>query len=182
MFIIFLLLVSIIIMNMIVGLAISNITKIFVESGILRLRMTVELLKIIEDLMKSVENQCPCLLKGVAIIPQLRKPSTLKQRQSFNALEIEKKVYVCPNHINQNRNIRIEDEGQEIVLNAILPPWIIENVFKIKQKITSSSKSSTLFGTSKNQESVQYLKMKNEIEGLKKELNVLSGKLKRNKS
>lgn len=180
MFIIFLLLVSIIIMNMIVGLAISNITKIFVESGILRLRMTVELLKIIEDLMKSVENQCPCLLKGVAIIPQLRKPSTLKKqslRQSFNA-EIEKKVYVCPNHIKQNRNIRIEDEGQEIVLNAVLPPWIIENVFKIKQKITSKS---TLVPT-KNQESVQYLKMKNEIEGLKKELNVLSGKLKRNKT
>ena len=162
-------------MNMIVGLAISNITKIFVESGILRLRMTVQLLKIIEDLMKSVENTCPCLLKGVAIIPQLRKPSTFKQGRGSFMTEIEKKVYVCPNHLNKNRNIRIEDEGQEIVLNAVLPPWIIENVFKIKQKITSKS------SPPKVQESVQYLKMKNEIEGLKKELNVLSGKLRQNK-
>ena len=166
-------------MNMIVGLAISNITKIFVESGILRLRMTVQLLKIIEDLMKSVENTCPCLLKGVAIIPQLRKPSTFKQTKGSFMTEIEKKVYVCPNHLNQNRNIRIEDEGQEIVLDAVLPPWIIENVFKIKQKIASKSND---LSPPKIQESVQYLKMKNEIEGLKKELNVLSGKLRRNKS
>ena len=175
MFVIFLILVSIIIMNMIVGLAISNITKIFQESGILRLRMTVDLLKIMEDLMTSVEI-FPCLLKGIEIIPQLRKPSTLKEvrRGSFNT-EIEKKIYVCPNHIEKNRNIRMEDEGREIISNAKLPPWIIENVFKIKQniaKIESKQKS----------ESSQYLKMKNEIDNLRKEVSILSAKMNRNKS
>ena len=162
-------------MNMIVGLAISNITKIFQESGILRLRMTVDLLKIMEDLMTSVEKQLPCLLKGIEIIPQLRKPSTLKEvrRGSFNT-EIEKKIYVCPNHIEKNRNIRMEDEGREIISSAKLPPWIIENVFKIKQNIAKNE-------TKQKSESSQYLKMKNEIDNLRKEVSKLSAKMNRNK-
>ena len=65
-------LVSIIIMNMIVGLAINNITNIFQASGILRLQMTVGLIKIMEDFMGGLEKFVPCMKDGIKILPKLR--------------------------------------------------------------------------------------------------------------
>jgi hypothetical protein len=65
-------LVSIIIMNMIVGLAINNITNIFQASGILRLQMTVGLIKIMEDFMGGLEKFIPCMKDGIKILPKLR--------------------------------------------------------------------------------------------------------------
>ena len=65
-------LVSIIIMNMIVGLAINNITNIFQASGILRLQMTVGLIKIVEDFMGGLEKFIPCMKNGIKILPKLR--------------------------------------------------------------------------------------------------------------
>ena len=65
-------LVSIIIMNMIVGLAINNITNIFQASGILRLQMTVGLIKIMEDFMGGLEKFIPCMKNGIKILPKLR--------------------------------------------------------------------------------------------------------------
>ena len=70
--VIFLILVAIIIMNMIVGLAINNITNIFQASGILRLQMTVGLMKIIEDFIDGVDKFIPCLKNGIKILPKLR--------------------------------------------------------------------------------------------------------------
>ena len=59
-------------MNMIVGLAINNITNIFQASGILRLQMTVGLIKIIEDFMEGVDKLIPCLKNSIKILPKLR--------------------------------------------------------------------------------------------------------------
>jgi flagellar biosynthesis protein FlhB len=75
--VIFVILVSIIIMNMIVGLGINNITNIFQTSGILRLQMTFKLIKIIEDFMNALEKCMPCLIHGVKILPKIRKPSMI---------------------------------------------------------------------------------------------------------
>ena len=61
MFAIFLILVSIIIMNLLVGLAISNITNVFQKSGILRLKITVSLVKMMEDILVALESQMPML-------------------------------------------------------------------------------------------------------------------------
>ena len=66
--VIFLILVAIIIMNMIVGLAINNITNIFQASGILRLQMTVGLMKIIEDFIDGIDKFIPCLKNGIKIL------------------------------------------------------------------------------------------------------------------
>ena len=59
-------------MNMIVGLAINNITNIFQASGILRLQMTVGLIKIMEDFMGGLEKFVPCMKDGIKILPKLR--------------------------------------------------------------------------------------------------------------
>ena len=59
-------------MNMIVGLAINNITNIFQASGILRLQMTVGLIKIMEDFMGGLEKFIPCMKDGIKILPKLR--------------------------------------------------------------------------------------------------------------
>ena len=61
MFAIFLILVSIIIMNLLVGLAISNITNVLQKSGILRLKITVSLVKMMEDILVALESQMPML-------------------------------------------------------------------------------------------------------------------------
>ena len=66
-------LVSIIIMNLLVGLAISNITTVFQTSGILRLKMTITLVKIMEDMMLSIEKMAPCLIRGIQIVPDKTK-------------------------------------------------------------------------------------------------------------
>ena len=57
---------------MIVGLAINNITNIFQASGILRLQMTVGLIKIMEDFMGGLERFIPCMKNGIKILPKLR--------------------------------------------------------------------------------------------------------------
>ena len=57
---------------MIVGLAINNITNIFQASGILRLQMTVGLIKIMEDFMGGLEKFIPCMKNGIKILPKLR--------------------------------------------------------------------------------------------------------------
>ncbi len=61
MFAVFLILVSIIIMNLLVGLAISNISNVFQKSGILRLKITVSLVKMMEDLIVAMESKMPFL-------------------------------------------------------------------------------------------------------------------------
>ena len=59
-------------MNMIVGLAINNITNIFQASGVLRLKMTVGLIKIMEDFMEGLDKFIPCMKNGIKILPKLR--------------------------------------------------------------------------------------------------------------
>ena len=56
-------------MNLLVGMAISNITKTFQNSGLLRLKMTIEMIKILEDLMVSVFKCLPFLIRGLQIVP-----------------------------------------------------------------------------------------------------------------
>ena len=34
--------------------------------------------------------------------------------------EIEKKVYICPNQLIKSHNVRIDDDGQEIILRGHL--------------------------------------------------------------
>ena len=48
-FVLFLLLVALIVMNLLVGLAISNITEQFVSAGINRLRLTVILVQMLDQ-------------------------------------------------------------------------------------------------------------------------------------
>ena len=45
--------------------------------------------------------------------------------KSEKNVEIEKKIYICPNNAIQNRNVRMDDNGTEIILNHVLNPWII---------------------------------------------------------
>ena len=54
-----------------------------------------------------------------------RKPS-MKSKKN---LDEEKKIYICPNSATQNRNVRIDDNGTEIILNHVLNPWIIGQFF-----------------------------------------------------
>ena len=54
-----------------------------------------------------------------------RKPS-MKSKKN---LDVEKKIYICPNSATQNRNVRIDDNGTEIILNHVLNPWIIGQFF-----------------------------------------------------
>ena len=56
-FVLFLLLVSIIVMNLLVGLAISNITEQFVSAGVHRLRLTVILLQMLDKAISAVNNR-----------------------------------------------------------------------------------------------------------------------------
>ena len=69
-FIIFIILVSIAIMNLLVGLAITNITTVFQTSGILRLKITITLVKIVEDMMLSAQKIAPFLISGIQILPK----------------------------------------------------------------------------------------------------------------
>ena len=57
---------------MIVGLAINNITNIFQKSGILRLQMTVRLIKIIEDFLMAFQKIIPLFASNVKLMPKLR--------------------------------------------------------------------------------------------------------------
>ena len=88
--------------------------------------------------------------------------------KSEKKLEIvEKKIYICPNNSTQNRNVRIDDNGQEIILNDVLSPWIIVNVFKIKQT-TKSSKNAQA-----DEERKTLLQIRNDINQLHREISVL---------
>ena len=49
--------------------------------------------------------------------------------KSKKNLDVEKKIYICPNSATQNRNVRIDDNGTEIILNHVLNPWIIGQFF-----------------------------------------------------
>lgn len=59
-YVLFLLLVSVIIMNLLIGLAISNITAQFQNAGVYRLKMTVELTQVLEDVVTAVRRFCLC--------------------------------------------------------------------------------------------------------------------------
>lgn len=72
MFVLFLLLVSIIIMNLLVGLAISNITKQFQTAGVYRLKMTVLLIRMIEDVLRVFRQIFPFCLRNSQLFPYLR--------------------------------------------------------------------------------------------------------------
>lgn len=139
------------------------IFKFFQILGILRLQMTVGLVKIIEDFMTYL----PCFKKGIKIFPKIRKPSTAvnKTNQIGN-----KKIYICPNKTEAKRNVRIDDHGVEIILNSVLSPWIIENIFKIKT-LANNSEEFTI-------KKEQFLKLVKDMNSIKKELSIMSTKLK----
>ena len=96
----------------------------------------------------------------------------------MSKVEVNKQIYICPNNPNKNRNVRIDDQGTEIILNHKLNPWIIANIFKIK-----GPKSGALDSKSKQESfnSVQLMKIKNDMTNLRREMNLMSSKFKRKK-
>ena len=100
--------------------------------------------------------------------------------KSEKKLEIvEKKIYICPNNSTQNRNVRIDDNGTEIILDHVLNPWIIANIFKIKKP--SPDAMSVSGTTSSTIDQGQYLKLKTDLNNLRKEMSLMSSKLRRRK-
>lgn len=70
-FTLFLLLVSIIIMNLLVGLAISNITSQFQTAGVYRLKMTVVLIGVIEEVIGGIIRFFPCCFGNTQLFQYL---------------------------------------------------------------------------------------------------------------
>ena len=71
-FVLFLLLVAIIVMNLLVGLAINNITEQFVSAGVNRLRLTVVLVQMLDQAFASIHRNSLfdqlTLLKQVLVV------------------------------------------------------------------------------------------------------------------
>ena len=63
--------------------------------------------------------------------------------KSKKNLDVEKKIYICPNSATQNRNVRIDDNGTEIILNHVLNPWIIGQFFQSVTKYRKVASSNT---------------------------------------
>merc|ERR1719242_526352 len=114
-------------MNLLVGLAITNITTVFQTSGILRLKITITLVKIVEDMMLSAQKIAPFLISGIQILPKNGNSKVLNQSIGSNGsfdINVSKKIFLFPNRDNQ---IRTMEENDENILESgyRISPWII---------------------------------------------------------
>jgi len=106
-FIVFLILVPIIMMNLLIALAISNITSQFkvnkskIEqnikfslqlAGVYRLRMTVLLIRTLGNLVTVARKVCPCCMSNSMVIPYL------KSKQATNPMPLGKLYFLKVMH------------------------------------------------------------------------------------
>ncbi len=131
MFVVFLLLVPIIMMNLLIGLAISNITTQFQAAGVDRLRMTVLLIRTLNNLFTMFRRVFPCCLKDINMFSYLRR----KQEHSpdlEDSLDDPKQplsVFVYPNRSGGDVFVKnIKGDLKKTVFS--LPPWVLANSFK----------------------------------------------------
>ncbi len=131
-FVLFLLFVTIIIMNLLVGLAISNITQQFKTAGVYRLRMTVLLIRVIEDILRVFRKICPCCLRESQLFPFLRS-----KQGDIDNMKASCKVYVYPNQF-KNAIFVLDASGKRRKTGFDMPEWIMNNTFNILKKSVNS--------------------------------------------
>lgn len=90
-------------------------------------------------------------------------------------IDVQKRIYLRPNSSEKGQNIRIEEMGKEKVLPHKMSPWIIENIFKIQRAIIAQK---TMQSKKQPQNVGQMLQLKQDINGLKKDLSVLAANVK----
>lgn len=165
MFVAFLLLVSIIIMNLLVGLAISNITGQFMLAGVYRLKMTVMLIRLIEDVMSVARRIFPCCFRNSGLM------NHLKSRDSNISSSVV--VFVYPNHTADKNAVFVrEGKGGEKLRRTgfVLPPWIMANTFKLLRVEHENSASSLQAASDSRRQNDRLYKLGSEVRSIKRDL------------
>ncbi len=130
MFVIFLLLVPIIMMNLLIGLAISNITTQFQAAGVDRLRMTVLLVRTLNNLFTVLRRICPCCLRDINMFSYLRRKQGLDDddgsddgSQGGVKDAVPLKVYIYPNKHGDKVFVKSATTGELVETVFSIPPW-----------------------------------------------------------
>ena len=165
-FVMFLLLVSIIVMNLLVGLAISNITEQFMTAGVHRLKTTVILIQMFDDLM----SRFPMI--STSIFEKLSKLQNYEEDD-----EEDWTIYVYPN-MPSGGSVFVHDytTGKKRRTSFTLPPWIILNVHKIF-KSGSSNLDHEMESVRQRQDEVLQ-RLSEDVKSLRKEVQTLKTELK----
>ncbi|TRY61220.1 hypothetical protein TCAL_02177 [Tigriopus californicus] len=174
MFVLFLLLVSIIIMNLLVGLAISNITAQFQSAGVYRLKMTVLLIQMIEDVLSLVSKILPCCFKDSGLFNHLQA----KQRTDVEAPSKLRDtcVYIYPNQSKSTIYV-LDGKGRKRPVGFDLPPWILANTFKILAREHESTASSLQATSDRRRQDDRLVRLTQDVKLMKRELSIIRGEI-----
>ena len=168
MFVLFLLFVSIIIMNLLIGLAISNISGQFESAGVYRLKMTVLLIRLIEDVVFAFKKICPCCFKHSA---QLLEKLSKGERDSKNSIMKDVKIYIYPNQ--HGTAVYVKENGVLKSTKFVLPPWILINAFKLLRKENEQSAKMLMEASNRRKQDDKVTKLNSEIRHMKRDLQVM---------
>lgn len=174
MFVLFLLLVSIIIMNLLVGLAISNITGQFQSAGVYRLKMTVLLIQMIEDVLSLVSKILPCCFKDSRVFNHLQ----MKQKTDVEAPSKLRDtcVYIYPNQSKSTIYV-LDGKGRKRSAGFDLPPWILANTFKILAREHESTASSLQATSDRRRQDDRLTRLTQDVKVMKRELSGIRGEI-----
>ncbi len=157
-FVLFLLVVSVIMMNLLIGLAISNINSQFQQAGIYRLRMTALLVRMIGDVVHIVRRLLPCCFNESMLFNYL----ALRQ----GTIE-EPRIYVYPNRSKEV--VFVRDQHWELVKTKFtLPPWIIENTIKLMRAETTAKTTAAAAENKQQEDKINRLSL--EVRAVKKDV------------
>ena len=142
-FVLFLLFVGIIIMNLLIGLSVSNIRKIFEGSGVTRLRLTVKHVSTLKqnrpknyniELIIFQLHLLEQVFDKLSFLPSLKKRASLLEHLTRLQGKREKPsaiiLYLFPNR--KERAVWIRDSGGILQKTSFsLPPWIMANLLQL---------------------------------------------------
>ena len=175
MFFVFLLLVPIIMMNLLIGLAISNITTQFQAAGVDRLRMTVLLIRSLNNLFNRIKTLCPCCLRDINMFTYLRNKQGLEDVEEEMLDPPPLRVFVYPNRTGGDVFVKSKEGGEMVRTTFSLPDWVVANSFKRLHLDSNpgAAQAAQAEASDRRQQEDRLLKLSAEMKAIKKDLQAI---------